>query len=527
MGCTLYGVDMTSSKSKKLAQSIKGGHLITLTVHQRKEEAARITECCQNIDNMSDALDYAYSVGAETITGNTDIQRHKRICNEQWWIRQIPIIINRAEETLGGKLGIIKKHITNRSLKIQKDKEERNQIAMGQTYVLSETRAPVSLLTVARDSIKNRFARYLNHVDGMTNYADTIGHIAGMITLTCPSRMHPNSKRRYDGTSARSAQSYLSTVWATSRRLIQKEGIFLYGLRVAEPHKDSCPHWHLLVFGTARQLEYAYKTINRIGLQDSGRERGAKARRVKIDYIDRAKPATYLFKYLLKNIGLDKDSELVHAQEEIASKLHETKAWARLHGVRQMQMIGGVSVSIWDSLRALPVETSTDAKLEKFKLAAQSNDYAKVFQMQGGHEVKRSEHCLQTVRVHVKTNHYGEDVRETIGIRLGVDEFIPEREKVRVSKDYLTVHNARREHGLRNLYNDDLTQGIDLSESQFCDVEITVQFDDLGIVFEFNDSDSSDDLLFDEHIAEPIMETVGDFDIEMSEGYAPAGWRHF
>ena len=80
------------------------------------------------------------------------------------------------------------------------------------------------------------------------------------ITVTCPSRMHPwllrSCKRnsKFDGTLPSQAQQHFCKTWSRICAQLKRDGINIYGFRVAEPHHDGTPHWHLLVFLPPHQL---------------------------------------------------------------------------------------------------------------------------------------------------------------------------------------------------------------------------------------------------------------------------------
>jgi len=155
----------------------------------------------------------------------------------------------------------------------------------------------------------NRRNELMCRLAGFEAYADKHSHIAVFLTLTCPSRMHASlnssgkSNPKYDGTSPKQANDYLVDVFARVRAKLERDGIIRYGFRVAEPHHDGTPHWHLLLWGTPKDIKALIDVFRDYYLQDSPNEKGAEKYRVKVEYIDKTKGSAvgYIAKYISKN----------------------------------------------------------------------------------------------------------------------------------------------------------------------------------------------------------------------------------
>ncbi len=48
-----------------------------------------------------------------------------------------------------------------------------------------------------------------------------------------------------------------------------------FGFRVAEPHHDGTPHWHLLLFLRPEEVEFATAVFRKHALKEDGYEPGA------------------------------------------------------------------------------------------------------------------------------------------------------------------------------------------------------------------------------------------------------------
>jgi hypothetical protein len=308
--------------------------------------------------------------------------------------------------------------------------------------VNEETGETVDMLQVLRGSVANpevRRVELMVRMRGFENAATQAGHVGMFYTLTCPFKFHRYAFKRdadgkivgadfnpkYNGASPREAQTYLTGLWARIRAKFKRDGLTAYGFRVAEPHHDACPHWHMLLFVQPAQHEAVTAIIRHYALLEDGEEPGAAEYRFKAKVIDASKGSAtgYIAKYVSKNINgyaVDEDFE---GGVDAADSAQRVRAWASLWGIRQFQQIGGAPVGVWRELRRLR-EALPAGLLEDARLAADGGDWEKYLELQGGVVASRADMPLRVYTVErvdtdtgeVISNRYGEIVGKVEGI---------------------------------------------------------------------------------------------------------------
>ncbi|MFM2317966.1 MAG: hypothetical protein RLZZ215_587 [Pseudomonadota bacterium] len=286
-----------------------------------------------------------------------------RMCCERWWFRKIKILRLRRIETVA-----------------------RN----------------IELVNHSRSSYSNpevRRAELMVRIRGFEVVAELLGHVGEFYTLTTPSRMHACLKHgannpKYDGTTPKQAQDYLTHLWALMRSELHRQGINLYGFRVVEPHHDGTPHWHLMLFMPEKQKTVVRQIMQHYAFLDTPNELGAKDHRFKAINIDPDKgtAAGYIAKYIAKNIdgyGLNQTPDDKNASETAERII----TWANTWGIRQFQQIGGPSVTVWRQLRRL--DKVEDEELEQVRIAATANDWAAFMLAMGGIELAKKDQPIK------------------------------------------------------------------------------------------------------------------------------------
>jgi hypothetical protein len=289
---------------------------------------------------------------------------------------------------------------------------------------------------------KNRFADMVTRLKGMEVAAKEASHQAVFLTLTCPSRYHASSDR-YDGSTPSHAQQYLTTLWARARAALQRACINPYGFRIAEPHHDGCPHWHILLWISPMESDQLLQIMRRYALQDSPEEPGAQRHRFTVERIDpkRGSAVGYLVKYLTKNLdGKSNTGKSIgqahdtHGEDlgDAVLAAERVQAWASCWGIRQFQQIGGAPVGPYRELRRVRDVIEDSPALEQLRNAADRGDwasYAALVQHHNPELVKRCEalDCLRAgdeKGAREKLGRYGEPVFRTYAVRAASSQVI-------------------------------------------------------------------------------------------------------
>ncbi|WP_084419075.1 replication endonuclease [Photobacterium sp. J15] len=371
-----------------------------------------------------------------------------RATNELWWRRSLrkhaAIEIERAARdlTLVHKYG--QAYCSDFSLGRRRQRDADNADVLRNTIAYDEDDSDnwFSLYELSGKSISNpeiRRAEMFVRLKGFENIAKASGHVAMFYTPTCPSRFHSVSKGKVNQAwldagrpTTQDAHNYMTDMFESFRKALDKAEIKVYGLRVVEPHADGCPHWHVLFFMEQQHCDTVTRLFRHAAMADSPDEPGASKYRFKAEPIDWSKGSAvgYVAKYLSKNI----DGQ--HIGDDIATELDGITAaervvtWARVNGIRQFQFIGGPSVTVWRELRRIREEFTEDdtvfkhldngewMTLENIRRAADSSDWEAFCLAMGGVFVRRDDQtikpCYHVPHIMEKLiDEYGEEHQST------------------------------------------------------------------------------------------------------------------
>lgn len=456
----LNGLDLTATDSEIVETARRRADTVAVMMARLKDEwaiEAVIATTCQQAN-------------VPTPKGDTLDARKKRISCPRWWARKLRTVHARAIENGNIKLGFVQArrdpYASRDALTRCLRQEERNRLMMEKVMLENENGDCFSLQELADLSTSNkaiRRAELMTRVRGMEDYANEFGYVAYFVTITCPSYFHSKIKGSglsnplYRGKTPRQGQDYLCNVWGKVRAKLDREGVTTFGMRVAEPHHDGCPHWHLIMFVKPHHAVALESIVKHYALLDSPDEPGAKQYRCDFKEITAEKGSAtgYIAKYIAKNIDGYKLENDLTGEPAITASLHVT-AWAKTHGIRQFQAFGAGSVMVWRELRRIPFSMMKDAPKHLLNAwhAAQKTlsvdgeterraDYSGYLKATGGAAIPRKHEQIKLAKLHDDTlGRYGEALGERpIGIYT-VDEPLKVYESTRYTWKRIDVVDA-------------------------------------------------------------------------------------
>lgn len=448
------------------------------------ESAQRMADRC-HIRPLEQAAALAEQMGIEppSLKEHTPDGAAARLACPLWWRRQLRREHGRTVEGIGRDAGITRLgrdlYATGAGVRRRSQQQARNRALLESLIAINEDTGEclnlqdVVDLTTASPRIRRN--ELMTRIAGFEAVAKASGHVGEFLTITCPSRFHasrvirgqqraqPNPK--YDGSTPREAQQYLTRLWARARAALQRAGIQPYGFRVCEPQQDGTPHWHLLLFVPPEQADQLSAIIGDYACREDAdeikRNRSARYKRVKIDS-SKGSAAGYIAKYIAKNIdGYGIEADLFGNDPQAAAA--RVDAWASTWGIRQFQQIGGPSVTVWRELRRLKGDVAgLSGELRAAALAADAGDWAAYVEAQGGATVARDERPIQPLtKYHEEPGRYGEPIgSRVVGVQAGTQAAITRehswviewakgaRDDVFCGGNYSGLHSAAASRGV-------------------------------------------------------------------------------
>ena len=377
-------VDIAFRQSKVRAES----KVLAMTC----KEIAATSHCTEYAHNKFCSIAETRGVAVPSPSGPTMTLDGciRRFISESWWERALRKAYIRKAEAALREAGFVSKqtgiYASNDAVNRRIESKKRTREFLKSMVAINDYGEFFTLDRLADASVSNpsvRRSELMARLAGLESNSRNGGLVGDLYTMTTPSRFHctlamGSRNPKYVRNNPKAGQRWLLKNWSRIRAKLNRDGISICGIRVAEPHHDGTPHWHLLLFCAPEDRDRVRDIVRFHMLQDSGDEPGAADRRVLIKPVDysRGTGAGYLAKYVSKNIdghGIESDFETgPNVKASDAAKRVET--WASLWGIRQFQFFGAPPVGVWRELRRL--RTKTLECLEPVRALVDKGDWA-------------------------------------------------------------------------------------------------------------------------------------------------------
>ncbi|MGO2461626.1 MAG: replication endonuclease [Ewingella sp.] len=389
-----------------------------------------------------------------------------RLINADWWEHQLWRLRCDWRENQLRAIGSIHKRATpyiSRDALADWLEQRRKNREFFKSHELDDGEGNrMSLESMVDASISNPSIRrheLMARMKGIEFVAQSRGDVGVFYTITCPSKYHATNASghgnpKWNHSDVKQAQKYLTNLWARIGSKLNREGLRVYGFRVAEPHHDETPHWHLLLFMQPEERQAITSIMRGYAIKEDraelGKRTGARFTAKRLDP-KKGSATAYIAKYISKNIdGYALDGEKDH---DTGKPLKETArlamAWASRHRIRQYQPIGTPPVTVWRELRKLNNQLVgnlikaesykrgqkllPDTAMDAVMSAADAGCFATYIMRQGGVLIPRDSYVVRLAYEDgKKPNAYGEITEKIFGIfspRLGEDSRVCTRLK--------------------------------------------------------------------------------------------------
>ncbi|HDL7014689.1 TPA: replication endonuclease [Yersinia enterocolitica] len=381
----------------------------------------------------------AYQNEREKLTEDKLASYIAKMQSESWWTRCLRRHCDKWKEHLHIALGNVSKKASPYSslgtVSDWREQKRRTREFLKSMELEDEKGNRISLIDKYDHSVANpaiRRCELMARIRGFEDICTEMGYVGEFYTLTAPSKYHATNKhghrnRKWCGADPARTQRYLRGVWSRVRAKLHREDIRVFGIRVAEPHHDGTPHWHMLLFMLPESVDQARKILcDYASEEDEDELYSARARKARFhaEAIDPEKGSAtgYIAKYISKNIdGFALDGETDDETDKLLKEVAPAvSAWASRWRIRQFQFIGGAPVTVYRELRKMSDHETAMGLSVEFAAVHDAADYgrwAEYVNAQGGPFVKRENLIARTYyETSETTNEYFEDVIRIRGV---------------------------------------------------------------------------------------------------------------
>lgn len=202
-----------------------------------------------------------------------------RMLSDKWWLGRLRRHAAEWSEHLQIALSNVSKktsvYASKATVSEWKEQKRRTREFLKSMELIDEEGNRVSLIDKYWGSVANpaiRRTELMVRIRGFENICTELGYVGEFYTITAPSKYHATTihghrNRKWNGSNPADTQRYLRSVWEKIRAKLHRENLRIFGIRVAEPHHDGTPHWHMLLFMRPEDVEAIREVFPELCLQ--------------------------------------------------------------------------------------------------------------------------------------------------------------------------------------------------------------------------------------------------------------------
>ena len=172
--------------------------------------------------------------------GETDNSRIERTKNDRWWRRLLRKEQKQVLDNVARDYGLVSKqkgiYVSDWGLKLHLEQLTRNRSLLEEMIAVNDQCQEYTLAELASLSVSNPYVRrseLIVRASGFETIARQMNHDGVFLTLTTPSKYHPVkatglANPKYNGSTPKEAQQYLTEIWARIRAQLDREDICVF-----------------------------------------------------------------------------------------------------------------------------------------------------------------------------------------------------------------------------------------------------------------------------------------------------------
>ena len=345
----------------------------------------------------------------------------EQLCSVKYLIRRINSSIKQNRELVAIKIGLIGKFgtpaVSNAAIDDLKQSKRKSENFLKNKVIVNKQTGDYSSAPKLTQQKSQQYAENLCFLNGLNDYAIRNIFSAALITITLPS-----SFRLINTTntivSPLEANQYILKKWRRYKNKIDRWISPCFMFKVIEPHNDSFPHWHIMIFfPNHMKIKHQNSLLKAFDLNSF--------RSNQIDWSDLNLHKNYAIGYLAKKIKNDLGpANCINSSDKNVKRCAYLSTW----GISGNEFLGlpRQTKGLWRELSSQEYTEILPEPLNEIRSKIKSRRFAEFFELFLEHKANIS---LIKDQTSFSKN------KKTIGIRWNDQDFLSKKSEFKVMSE--------------------------------------------------------------------------------------------